>query len=371
MSEWVLRYDRYEPKQEAVREALCTLGNGYFATRGAGPDSVADGVHYPGTYLAGGYNRLVTRIADRDVANEDLVNFPNWLPLTFRIDGGGWFRLDDVEIEEYHATLDMRQGTFVRRVHFVDDQGRRSIVTYRRFVSMAHAHLAGLELTMLPLSWSGRVDVRSAVDARVTNTGVKRYAQLAGDHHRPVELCAVDDGTVLCMVETTQSRLRVAIAARTEVLDPQLAEQTEWTAVEDDGQVGYDLSLDVEADQPLTVHKIIALTSSRDHASSECGLDARVRIGRAPGFDDLLADHQLAWDRLWRRRAVRPARVPLRRPDHPPHDRVLRGTDLARVDPVAGGPLVGAGPVRPRAVVAVLHRSARERRRRHPGRHHR
>ena len=304
MSEWILRYDSYEPGQEAVREALCTLGNGYFATRGAGPDSVADGVHYPGTYLAGGYNRLVTPIADRDVVNEDLVNFPNWLPLTFRIEGGDWFRLDDVEIEEYHATLDLRQGTLVRRVRFVDVEGRRSIVTYRRFVSMAEAHLAGLELTLLPLSWSGRVDVRSVLDARVTNTGVARYAQLGSEHHRPMELCAVDDRTVLCMVETTQSRLRVAIAARTEVLDPRDGEPVERTVVEGEGQVGQILSFEVEADRPVTVQKVIALTSSRDHASSECGLDARTRVGRAPGFDDLLADHMLAWDRLWRRYRV-------------------------------------------------------------------
>ena len=38
-----------------VGEALSALGNGYFVTRGAAPDASADGVHYPGTYLAGGY----------------------------------------------------------------------------------------------------------------------------------------------------------------------------------------------------------------------------------------------------------------------------------------------------------------------------
>ncbi len=304
MSEWVLRYDSYEPGQEAVREALCTLGNGYFATRGAGPESRADGVHYPGTYLAGGYNRLVTRVGDRDVENEDLVNFPNWLPLTFRINGGEWFHLDDVDIDEYRAMLDLRQGTFVRRVRFADRDGRTSIVTYRRFVSMADPHVAGLEFTMLPLDWSGRVDVRSTLDADVSNTNVKRYSELANEHLRPPELHAVDDSTVLCTVETSQSRLRVAIAARTDVLGSDAADRVERQIVETDTHIGHDLSVDVQADQPLTVHKIVALTSSRDHASSECGLAARTRVARAPGFDDLLAQHVLAWDRLWRRYRV-------------------------------------------------------------------
>src|SRR5690606_17468330 len=55
---WVLPYTGYDPAKEGIREALCTLGNGYFATRGALPWAEADGCHYPGTYLAGGYNRM-------------------------------------------------------------------------------------------------------------------------------------------------------------------------------------------------------------------------------------------------------------------------------------------------------------------------
>ncbi len=300
MSEWVLRYDGYEPEQEAVREALCTLGNGYFATRGAGAEANADGVHYPGTYLAGGYNRLVTRIADRDVENEDLVNFPNWLPLTFRIDGGEWFHIDDVEIERYHATLDIRRGTFVRRIRMRDDAGRRSLVTYRRFVSMADPHLAALELTLSPLDWSGRVDVRSSLDAQVSNHGVQRYAELASDHVRPLALRAVGE-TLLCKVETTQSELRVAMAARTDVVNSDDQRHHERRVVETTHSVAHELSIDLAPDQALTVRKIVAVTSSRDHASAECGIDACARVARARDYDELLADHVLAWDRLWAR----------------------------------------------------------------------
>ena len=55
MSDWALIYDGFDPATERLREALCTLGNGYFATRGAAPEANADDTHYPGTYLAGGY----------------------------------------------------------------------------------------------------------------------------------------------------------------------------------------------------------------------------------------------------------------------------------------------------------------------------
>lgn len=50
----------------------------------SGPEAVADEVHYPGTYAAGVYDRLRTEIGGRSIENEDLVNLPNWLVLTFR-----------------------------------------------------------------------------------------------------------------------------------------------------------------------------------------------------------------------------------------------------------------------------------------------
>ena len=53
MSAWVLAFSGFEPAREGLREALCTLGNGYVATRGAAPEARADSVHYPGTYAAG------------------------------------------------------------------------------------------------------------------------------------------------------------------------------------------------------------------------------------------------------------------------------------------------------------------------------
>jgi len=84
MDEWALVYEGFDPDQEGLREALCVLGNGYFATRGAAPEVAAGDGHYPGTYLAGGYNRLQTEIAGRIVENEDLVNLPAALDLPHR-----------------------------------------------------------------------------------------------------------------------------------------------------------------------------------------------------------------------------------------------------------------------------------------------
>lgn len=47
-SAWSLVFEDFDPAHEGIREALCTLGNGYFATRGATPGAAADGIHYRG-----------------------------------------------------------------------------------------------------------------------------------------------------------------------------------------------------------------------------------------------------------------------------------------------------------------------------------
>ena len=298
---WVLAYEGFDPDQEGLREALCTLGNGYFATRGAAPEARADDVHYPGTYVAGCYDRLVTEVAGRAVDNEDIVNVPNWLPLTFRIAGGEWFDVRRLDLLGYRQELDLHRGVLTRVVRARDPAGRVTSVTQRRFVDMAQPHLAASELTVLSENWSGPVEVRSALDGTVTNAGVARYRGLRGDHLVPVEQCDVGDGQIYLQVQTQQSRVYIAEAARTEVRLGGRPVADRASTVEEPGYVAHGLSVDVAEGQRLTVEKVVALHTSRDHAISEAGLAARTSVAEAGGFAELLGRHALAWDQLWGR----------------------------------------------------------------------
>src|SRR5262249_61302594 len=127
--------------------------------RGAAAEARADDLHYPGTYLAGGYNRLTTLIDGRPVEHEDLVNIPNWLPLTFRIDDGEWFDLRRVEILEYRQALDMRRGLYLRTLRVRDPEGRVTSLAERRFLHMDDKHLAGQHLPLSPGDSTGRPTV--------------------------------------------------------------------------------------------------------------------------------------------------------------------------------------------------------------------
>lgn len=305
MSEWSLIYEDYVPEQEGLREALCTLGNGVFATRGAAPEAGADDVHYPGTYAAGVYDRLKTEIAGRTVENEDLVNLPNWLVLNFRPAGGGWLDLRRVEVVEHRQELDLRMGVLTRAFRFRDQEGRVTGVTQRRLVSMAEPHLAALETTIVAEGWSGPIEIRSAVDGTVTNSGVARYRSLRGDHLVPVSANAVDEDSVAVVVETRTSRIRVGVSARTRLVRDGEVVPAERRIVRHEGFVAHELTLELEKGVPITVEKVVGIVTSRDPAIYEPGLTAKKLVHRADRFDEILERHVLAWDHLWRRCDIR------------------------------------------------------------------
>ncbi len=301
MSEWELIYDRYTPAQERLREALCTLGNGYFATRGAAAESMADTVHYPGTYLAGGYNRLRSEVAGHEIENEDLVNLPNWLPLSFRIDGGDWFNLDQAQVLDYRQKLDIHRGVLERRVRFADERQRISRLSQRRLVHMGMPHIAALATTLVAENWSGCVEIRSALDGRVVNDGVARYSGLSNRHLEPLLVEEYDDERIFLKMRTTQSRQEIALAARARLYCNEAHIACRPHCHREPDYIAHHFQLDVSEGDTLRIEKTVALYTARDHAISECGLDALNALHRAGPFEELLSSHSEHWSQLWKR----------------------------------------------------------------------
>ena len=300
-STWSLVFDGFDPKHEGIREALCTLGNGYFATRAVQPGAIADDVHYPGTYLAGAYNRLRTDIAGRVVENEDLVNFPNWLALNFRVADDDWFDEQKVALLSYRQELDLRHGLLLRTARFEDRHGRRSTLRERRLVSMADMHLGAVELSVTPENWSARVNIRTALDGRIVNAGAQLYRQFNNKHLIPLTGQSIGDDIVYLQVRTSQSNIHVAQAARTRVFVDGHELHPARRVVEDEGYIAQELAVDVTRGTTLVLEKVASLYASRDDAISEPGYEAQQAIVRTGRFETVMTEHARAWSQLWHR----------------------------------------------------------------------
>lgn len=292
---WRLIYEGYDPAHEGHREALTTLGNGYLAVRGAAPESWKSDVHYPGTYLAGVYNRLVSRVQDQDVEDEHMVNAPNWLVLDLRLDGTDWWSRGGLKILRERRVLDMRRATLERDVVLEAPDGRRMAVGQRRFVSMAQPHLMALETTIKALGWSGPAVIRSGVDCGITNENVPEDALLA--HHHLVRLEGSDPAEPMPIVEveTSQSHIRIATALRTEVS----GQTGSGHPGEEEGVRYRSWEFQLSDAEPVVVTRTAAVVTSRDRAVSAPALAAGNMLRTAgQTFARLFSEHEDAWRRL-------------------------------------------------------------------------
>ncbi|MEV6020198.1 MULTISPECIES: glycosyl hydrolase family 65 protein [unclassified Streptomyces] len=308
MSEWTWEWTGYDPSGERLREALCTLGNGYFATRGALPECRAGLVHCPGTYVAGCYDRLESTVAGRQVVNEDLVNVPNWLVLRFRLrraEGawGSWLSPGKHAFLDHRHALDLRRGTLTRSFRHQIDEASSLSVEQTRLVHMGDPHLAALRTVFTAESWSGEIEIESSLDGQVFNGNVHRYRALERHHLAQVRTGAEDPHTVWLSCRTRTSDIAVALAARTTV-------RADRSPASSDLRPGrhravHRLVVAITPGRPVAVEKTVALHTSRDPAISNPLSEAVDRVSTAPGFPDLLDTHVAAWERLWRRTDLR------------------------------------------------------------------
>jgi hypothetical protein len=108
----------------------------------------------------------------------------------------------------------------------------------------------------------------------------------------------IEDGICL-LVQTNRWHLQAAEAARTQVLCNGQEISVRRRRLGERGFIAQELEFDQARGEPIVIEKIVALYTSRDHAISECSLEAGKAVRRAGRFEDLLQSHGLAWEGLW------------------------------------------------------------------------
>ncbi len=299
---WLLAYDSFDPADEGTREALCTVGNGYWATRGAVPGSVPDAVHYPGTYLAGVYNRVVTEGLGGPFETEHLVNSHDWTALLVESPDGTALHPSSADLVGYRQELDLRRGVLTRTMRHSDQQGRITTVTTEQFQSMAEPHLAALRMTVQAENWHGDLRVVSSIDGRSRNTNVAADRRLETQHFTPGISHHLDEWTVLLESRTIQSGITVATAARTSLHPSGVLSGS--VHINDEASAGLEFHVQVAPGAPVVIEKVAAVATSRDRALSTPLLDASHRIRRVGNFDALLSVHVSRWSEMWDRFGV-------------------------------------------------------------------
>lgn len=298
---WVLKYHDYDLESERSREALLAVGNGYFGTRGAHEESSANDVNYPGTYISGLFNRLVSKVGDRAIENEDFVNITNWLPVTFRIEQDPWLEFSpepNFRMLKIHRELRMKGGELRREMVVEDKKGRITRIQTSRFAGMADPHRAGLKYRITPMNYSGTIECRSELRGDHRNAGVKRYNELNQQHLEPVSESASGHSMEL-VVRTTQSGILIATCATTRVTGNGTAGNPEINR--GPARIGQVFKAKGEKDKTIILEKLVVVYTSQDPGVKDPLFEARETIRLMNTYASEISLSSGRWLELWNR----------------------------------------------------------------------
>ncbi|MDO9511521.1 MAG: beta-phosphoglucomutase family hydrolase [Bacteroidales bacterium] len=291
---WEINYHGYFPEKEKSRESILSIGNGYLGVRGALEEAKAGKTNYPGTYMSGVYNRLVSKVGDRDVENEDFVNCLNLFPVNFRIDEGEWISTDNAKIIKLQRTLDLKNGLLCREM-IIEKDGQQTQIRSERFISMDDSHLGGQRYHLRAINYSGNIEIRSGIDGHLINAGVERYNQLNQQHLKPVraEASSLHTYTEVCTVSSG-----IHIAAYSQII-PDNKENLQLIYESSDDQSWCILKKTLKEGEGFGFDKLISVMNSYSTPGPLPHDFTRNKLSQISSYDSLLERSSAAWSRIW------------------------------------------------------------------------
>ncbi|MBS3741535.1 MAG: beta-phosphoglucomutase family hydrolase [Candidatus Cloacimonetes bacterium] len=299
--EWNLTYHKFEPDQEKLRETLTTVGNGYFGTRGCFVNNKADEVvHYPGTYIAGLYNKLPSMVYRKKIVNKDFVNCPNWLLIKIQI-GDDEQSIDPLHenILDYEHTLNMQDGIVSRMVIFEDTKGRKTKIETSRFANMKNPHQGCIKYEVTPKNYSANIKIHSTLDGDIINYGVPRYRELNSRHLSPITVGKDENGCIFLKTETVNSDVKIFMKAKHNLL---------WNEKECTAEREFDTSSGVVTDiftieavegSTYSLDKLTSIYTSKDEDVKSPSQAFEDSLTGEETFDNLKEEHVKEWHQLW------------------------------------------------------------------------
>ncbi len=280
---WQVCEQPWEPQRNQVWESLFTTGNGYLGIRGHPDEAFDAGPSLRGIYVAGVY-------APDQAGIPELVNLPDVFAVDILLQGRH-VRLRPERVTEYRRVLDLRSGVLRRELVYV--QGKRATrLCFERFASLAAPHLAGQQITVTPLNWSGTVEVRLLIDAQARNLSRRQF--------RMLQLRRVGRDRVLASAVTRDARIRLGTAFRTHAWVHQTRPPEPVASTVRRG-AGISYRCELEAGQRACFDRVIAVHTSRDPDSISVERQCLAAIHRStgPSYGSLLRAHKTAWDDEW------------------------------------------------------------------------
>ena len=193
---WIVGETDFQPEYLGKFETIFSLGNGYMGVRAATEETYQKETR--GCYVAGVFDKFPGEVTE-------LVNIPDWLNIEIRLDGE-MFDLKMGKILLYQRQLNIKDGQLIRNIEWESPTGKKTRLSFERFVSLENRHFAALKVKIIPLNYSGAIEICSGINGQTTNSGVQ--------HFKEGRLRFSYEGIISMTSRAQESNIGVAIAAK-------------------------------------------------------------------------------------------------------------------------------------------------------------
>lgn len=285
----------YNEKRRLSNESLFHTASGKLGIRGNFEEGVPEGMpSIRGAYLNGfcesepiRYNEKLYGFPEE---KQQIVNLPD--VQTIRITAGGvpvvcW------NGEGLVQTLDMKNGVYERSFSF-DAAGGKLSVLFTRLVSFVYPEVYAVECRIKSETYKGAIKVSSGLNADVTNfTDASDPRVASGNGHLLKTVsCGIEDGAMLCEVQTNNSARSVSCAA---VHDFNIISSFN----DEEGKLSVETEYNLDCGSEIVFHKFCVYNEITENNPSS---NARILADKmlALGFDELKSQQRKYLDRFWK-----------------------------------------------------------------------
>ncbi|HBY57019.1 MAG TPA: family 65 glycosyl hydrolase [Candidatus Atribacteria bacterium] len=288
---WIVGETDFQPEYLGKFETIFTLGNGYMGVRAATEETYQE--ERRGCYVAGLFDKFPGEVTE-------LANIPDWLNIEIKLDGE-IFDLKRGKILSYQRQLNIKDGQLTRDIEWESPTGKKTRLTFERFVSLDNIHFAALRVKIVPLNYSGYLKICSGINGQVTNSGVQ--------HFKEGKLQFSSEGIISMTSRTQESNIGVVVAIKHIFSIDNKKLKVKEEVGSQRRKIFLSSRYKIKRNEEFILTKMVTIYTTHDadfrgeekvsdKEIEKTAIDSLKKLIEI-GYDKLLEAHKKRWDQIW------------------------------------------------------------------------
>ncbi|GGA50003.1 glycoside hydrolase family 65 protein [Paenibacillus physcomitrellae] len=291
---WAVIEEGFDPARSRVSESIFSLSNEYMGVRGYAEEGYG-GDTLLGSYFNGLFEQMEIAAHYKGIIRSlrYMVNSVDWLYTRLTVDGET-LDLSESKFTDYRRKLDFRTGLYTRELTWHTNSGKILKLRFERLVSMTRAQVGGQRITLVPVNFSGTVQLRTGLDFSILHEdqgkNLWRVIRKAPGSEKDLA------GSLLGATLTTGNRLYSAFAVHSDQIANAVPE-------EEEKYIGLALELQLEQGKEAVFDKLVSNVTDKQTGRSDeevwtSGSEAADALNSLT-LDELMEEQRTYWAHVW------------------------------------------------------------------------